>query len=643
MFVSAHDRCVGHADAAFQLHGNLLFHWAITIDDEIYECDVSVRADHASERGVPFPTPWHNAARCGDLSSRAAEAGRALEAVEGVSDITCSLIGVPKPCCGLPGDETSPGALVALCAPSCGFMHFALVAHIEGNLWFCHTGSFEAGEPDVPARGCLDQADLVVKDIVRESCGEESQAKRRRIKPHARASKLRQLIDSSPNDWCTLVAFATVKAEHKRADLHGCNADWQAALVGFEESPWRWQVADGWASQISVYFLWTWRDALRAGCVHEVTSQYLHNLLARGGVPSPEGLHVRDRATQAALDAYALDQFRRTGCPCKCLGALVEGKYQWDPSLWGTITAESKGKTIVFFQWEHVTIGLQKKPLVASMRVDNALYQRRPLPRWPLRSRSQGVHFSVEWLSAFADWKKPGASYHGIAYENVERPELVPDLPNGGTDIHTIPLYWDLPCGRNVCFSIFGLRSAPDDELAPCESDEAYVAIAREFRFDILGVVCDDDNEKWAELRADVGSLSDERWKQLSWRKPDKESAPCWWLTNPHDEDRTHPPKLLSRSLATLRLELQQQRLATTAKILREREARGEQNSRAVEVIHSNEKIWRLVDGPVPEALLAPTAEVLALVQETCASLEKLVEARPRNFCFGKILHQMLF
>ena len=113
----------------------------------------------------------------------------------------------------------------------------------------------------------------------------------------------------------------------------------------------------------------------------------------------------------------------------------------------------------------------------------------------------------------------------------------------------------------------------------------------------------------------------------------------CWWLTNPHDEERTHPPKLLSRSLATLRLELQQQRLATTAKILREREARGEQNSRAAEVIHSNEKIWRLVGGPDPEALLAPTAEALALVQETCTSLEKLVEAGPRKLGFGNILY----
>ena len=79
-----------------------------------------------------------------------------------------------------------------------------------------------------------------------------------------------------------------------------------------------------------------------------MTTQRLHHLLARGDVPVPGSLHLRDRAMQADLEAYARNQFRRTGCPCKYLGALVDGKYQPDPSLWGAVTAESKGKTIVF-------------------------------------------------------------------------------------------------------------------------------------------------------------------------------------------------------------------------------------------------------------------------------------------------------
>ena len=47
-----------------------------------------------------------------------------------------------------------------------------------------------------------------------------------------------------------------------------------------------------------------------------------------------------------------------------------------------------------------------------------------------------------------------GTTYHGTSYENVERPDIIPDLPKGGVDIHDVPLYWDLPCGRNVCHSI---------------------------------------------------------------------------------------------------------------------------------------------------------------------------------------------
>ena len=36
----------------------LAFHWAIAVDGAIHESDVHVRADHAAERGVPFPATW---------------------------------------------------------------------------------------------------------------------------------------------------------------------------------------------------------------------------------------------------------------------------------------------------------------------------------------------------------------------------------------------------------------------------------------------------------------------------------------------------------------------------------------------------------------------------------------------------------
>ena len=55
---------------------------------------------------------------------------------------------------------------------------------------------------------------------------------------------------------------------------------------------------------------------------------------------------------------------------------------------------------------------------------------------------------------------------------------------------------------------------------------------------------------------------------------------------------------------------------------------RQERNSLASDVVQSNEKVWRLVSGPPPEPLFAPSEEVLAAVQDTCERLEKLVEAK---------------
>ncbi len=55
----AHDRYVWPAAAAAShWYDKLTFRWEITIDDESHESEVSVRADNAAERGVPFPATW---------------------------------------------------------------------------------------------------------------------------------------------------------------------------------------------------------------------------------------------------------------------------------------------------------------------------------------------------------------------------------------------------------------------------------------------------------------------------------------------------------------------------------------------------------------------------------------------------------
>ena len=78
--------------------------------------------------------------------------------------------------------------------------------------------------------------------------------------------------------------------------------------------------------------------------------------------------------------------------------------------------------------------------------------------------------------------KKSGTTYFGVSYENVERPEITQDLPKGGVDIQEEPLYWNLPNGKCSVYSVLELRSLPEDEFLPHDSDEAYIEIAKQFR-----------------------------------------------------------------------------------------------------------------------------------------------------------------
>ena len=139
--------------------------------------------------------------------------------------------------------------------------------------------------------------------------------------------------------------------------------------------------------------------------------------------------------------------------------------------------------------------------------------------------------------------------------------------PKAGLVIQNEPVYVDLPCGRTICCSILQFRDMKEDELLPMDSDSAYAEIGRIFLYDVLGNVSKDSEELFAAFREDVGTLADERWKQLKWTTPTSESSPCWWLVNPTCPDKTQPPTLLSRSSACLRLELGQQRIATSSRI----------------------------------------------------------------------------
>ena len=59
-------RYTGARGAALTWRSELTFNWAIAVDGVIHESEVCVRADHASERGVPFPKTWKSDLGLGD-------------------------------------------------------------------------------------------------------------------------------------------------------------------------------------------------------------------------------------------------------------------------------------------------------------------------------------------------------------------------------------------------------------------------------------------------------------------------------------------------------------------------------------------------------------------------------------------------
>ena len=241
-------RYTGDRDVPLTWRSTLAYNWAIGIDGSVHDHPIKVRADNASSRGIPIPGHLRTAVRCRDLASRAAEAAKRVEAGDGIVDVDCKVAGLPK-LQPRQKRDTIIGDVVPLCTPT-GQTNFVLCAHIVGDMWYCHAGSFGSG--GLEHCGQLDDENLVVKDVVADAQTDEKPTKR--ICPHARAGQLRELVDSSPESWNSLVAIATTLAEQKRAEIHGCDVDWGIALSQFEQDHWQWKAVEGRTSQLKVYF-----------------------------------------------------------------------------------------------------------------------------------------------------------------------------------------------------------------------------------------------------------------------------------------------------------------------------------------------------------------------------------------------------
>lgn len=202
----------------------------------------------------------------------------------------------------------------------------------------------------------------------------------------------------------------------------------QLSLAGFETSSWEWP-----AAKTDVAFLWSWQ---RAGeWCHEFVWARLDHVLERGAVPAPQGSDSDGELWDRLVEAAQQEALRRRA-PVKYLGLELprvgEGRFlEPDPSKWPSREDVSKIKLPVTLEWLGVSIP-SGEPLRAQSSFTNLVHLGQAIPHCPLgRSAPSHLTFSVQFMDAVADARKPGTRFKGVCFDETDRIEVLSLLPTG--------------------------------------------------------------------------------------------------------------------------------------------------------------------------------------------------------------------
>ncbi len=164
---------------------------------------VSARVNNVLEqdRGVPLPEGWRVALRCLECLAETRELLPG-ELPRDVSHAEYSLLGAAKPVApttrGL-----GPGVCVALRVGG-NRVNYVLIAHVVGDQWLCHPGSFH-GERTVPgAAWCLEM--LKRFDVARDAWDEGRDRTKRRAALHPKVEQLQRQVADHADAFNSLVA-----------------------------------------------------------------------------------------------------------------------------------------------------------------------------------------------------------------------------------------------------------------------------------------------------------------------------------------------------------------------------------------------------------------------------------------------------
>lgn len=94
-------------------HTKVTFLWSAKTLDYQHGESVRVLAHNAFSKGVPLPTSWRTASSCLSLDEKANRSADA-ERSSAYPDLTCEILGMPKPIAVPSTDALVPGGIVAL-------------------------------------------------------------------------------------------------------------------------------------------------------------------------------------------------------------------------------------------------------------------------------------------------------------------------------------------------------------------------------------------------------------------------------------------------------------------------------------------------------------------------------------------------
>lgn len=522
----------------------LSFRWQICLEGKMRETLVQRRYRDVMRSGIPLPNLFVLALKCEKLPKVAQQSASIFANDYGARDPRCVFLGLPRAVDVVMSPNVCQVGAIYTTRKDDDQVEYMLCASIQGDDWLCLPGPVESD--NVTDENLFRVDRLIAIDVTIFFCGPGCERPHKRPRTDgSETSRLASLTTKCPHDLEKLVALAHWKAETIRADQSHREIIIAAGASQYEADPWKWQhAATRKRKHLEIAFLWSWqtKDGLQYQFVQASTKQ----AQSMTSIRMPDATNTDSLMECLMLAAKAHEQNHHT--PCTYLGLEVApDMFEPDPSKWSVrhVPNGIKLNAEVVYEWTHVVS--DGAPFRTRSRVDRIVKDASRFLHSPLQSDApSGLTFSLEFVDAVAKLVHEGVHFKGIVYE-ADRPSIVRQLPSGGLDVQDEPLFWTLPDGRCVCKSLREVAALLPNELAPKDSHEEYLEVAKRLGYHALGKP--NDENAFEDWRVSPGTLAERTWQHLSWLRPLDETCSCWWVANADEMDGETPLKLICRSL----------------------------------------------------------------------------------------------